>query len=518
MFKQYFLKCIDFIKQNYAWILLLLLFIFFFTFPVLILYDSAHYMSFVEIFEGKQPFSSWDIVRGPVFPIMIFLSNKLFGKTSIGLLFMYFFYYVIMLFVSKYILDFLSLKSKKTQIALYVLFFLLVILNPIIFGYYHSLLTEGIAISFALLSSLCAWKLLTFSKEKNPHFLLLAFYFILMTPISWFLKQPYLSTVIFPLGVAAVIQLFTAKEVKQKLSVCLVVVFSLFSLFLSMRVWNVFLQKQDIDLNTTRNISKNFGNQLLYSIRNLRIETDENGRSLEVQIVDREGKVIGVETIEKNESSFISTRDSILFILKVFVKYPLSMLDSYFANYLALINIYNTFSPDGVGYFIKDRTWDLDGCVENCVIAISVLDKKSNIYYMPDEMYVRVEDYEQYMNTPPILRIILRLFVKPSILIFNISFLLLPFVLVFTIVYWFVQRKKIDVYIQKIFTLSIILLSYSFLHLLLHTVTGAIIDRYATPAYITTILGYMCLCVVFWKSKGSVKDLKKVEKSRIKHS
>lgn len=502
MFKKYFLKCIDFVKKNYTLILFLLLFIFFFTFPVLILYDSAHYMSFVEIFEGKQPFSSWDIVRGPVFPILIFVSNKLFGETSVGLLFMNFFFYVIMLFISKHILDFLSTKNKKVRTVLYILFFFLVILNPIIFGYYHSLLTEGIAITIAVLSSLFAYKLVSFSKEENPYFWLLSLYFIIMMPVSWFLKQPYLSTVLFPLVIATLIQLFTTKNIKHKLSVVLVLVLSVSSLFLSVKLWNVFLYKQNIDLNTKRNVTKNLGNQLLESIPNIIMESNED--VLEMKIVNSEDKVIGIETIKKSEDGFVSTKDTVLFILKTFVKHPLSILDSYISNYLALINIYNTFSPDGVGYFIKDRTWDLDGCVENCAIAISVLDKKSNIYYMPDEMYVRVEDYEQYMSSPPILRIILRLFVKPSILIFNISFLLLPFVLVFTIVYWFIQRKKIDVYIQKIFTLSIILLSYSFLHLLLHTVTGAIIDRYATPAYITTILGYMCLCVVVGR-RGEVR-------------
>jgi hypothetical protein len=122
---------------------------------------------------------------------------------------------------------------------------------------------------------------------------------------------------------------------------------------------------------------------------------------------------------------------------------------------------------------------------------------------MSEEMYSRVVDYEQHINTPPVLRGILRLFVKPSILIFNISFLFLPFVLTVTVIYWFVQRKNGDVYRQKVLTLAIILLGYSFLHLVLHTVTGAIIDRYAVPAYITTILGYMCFCFAFCKFEKS---------------
>ena len=42
--------------------------------------------NYVAILEKEAPWSSWDIVRGPVFPIIIFLSDKIFGKTSTGIL------------------------------------------------------------------------------------------------------------------------------------------------------------------------------------------------------------------------------------------------------------------------------------------------------------------------------------------------------------------------------------------------------------------------------------------------
>lgn len=495
MFKEYYLKYRNFVKKNSSLIIFILLFIFFFTFPVLILYDSAHYMNFVEIFEGKQSFSNWDIVRGPVFPILIFLSNKLFGKTSVGLLFMNFFFYLIMLFVSRYILDFLSIKNRKKQMILYALFFFLIILNPILFGYYHTLLTEGIAITLAILSSLLAWKLLTFSKDKNPYSLPLAIYFIIMTPVSWFLKQPYLSTVLFPLGVATVIQLFLTKNIKQKLSVALVLVLSLLSLFFSVKLWNVFLQEQNVDMNTDRNVTITLGNQLLETMPNIKINTEDGEMDMNIEIVDRDAKVVGVGSVKKNEEGFVNTKDAIMFILKTFVKHPLQVIDSYFTNYLALINIHSTYTSDGVSYYIKDRVWDASGCVENCAIAISLLDKKSNVYYMSEEMYLRVQDYEQYVNSPFVLRKVLRLFVKSSILIFNISLLLLPFIFIVSIIYWIIQKQKNDEFKQRAFALSVILLGFSFLHLLLHAVTGAVIDRYATPSYITTILGYISFYV-----------------------
>ena len=120
---------------------------------------------------------------------------------------------------------------------------------------------------------------------------------------------------------------------------------------------------------------------------------------------------------------------------------------------------------------------------------------------MSENMYARVKDYEQYLNTPPIQRGMLSLFVKPSIIVFNISFLLLPFVLISLVTYWIISKPKYGRFKQKALALSLILLSFSFLHLIVHTVTGAIIDRYAVPSYITTILGYISFCLAFFKKE-----------------
>ena len=71
--------------------------------------------------------------------------------------------------------------------------------------------------------------------------------------------------------------------------------------------------------------------------------------------------------------------------------------------------------------------------------------------------------------------------------LFKFVFLLLP-ILTIVIIAIRLTTKKSEHYKKKM-NLIIILLGFSFLHLLLHTVTGAIIDRYAVPAFITTILG-----------------------------
>lgn len=494
----------DFFVKNYKVIFLLILFFFFFSFPILILFDSAHYMSFVEIFEGKESFSSWDIIRGPVFPVLIFLSNKLFGKTAMGVLIMCFLLYLLMIVIVRYLLNFLSDDSKKKKIFIYLCFILLVLLNPIVFGYYHTLLTECVAITIAILSSFLAWKFLFVEKKEKFYFIFLVIYFVVMTPFSWFLKQPYLSIVLFPLIIVAVLRLFLGRSFIHRIQILCVLFTSLLSLFISINLWNGFLGSKGIDLHSKRNIVGGFGNQILSALSNIRIKETENQGIAEIEILNESGDVVEISEIKKNDIGFVTTKDSVLFILQTFFKYPLTTMKSYVSNYLALINLYKTYTPDSINYYIESKNLVFDGCVENCVIATSILNKKSNIYYMPEEMYARVKDYEQYLNTPPVQRGVLNLFVKPSIVAFNISFLLLPFVLIFLVVYWIISKPKYGKFKQKALALSLILLSFSFLHLLVHTVTGAIIDRYASPVYITTILGYLCIFTVLCKDKKLV--------------
>lgn len=494
----------DFFVKNYKVIFLLILFFFFFSFPILILFDSAHYMSFVEIFEGKESFSSWDIIRGPVFPVLIFLSNKLFGKTAMGVLIMCFLLYLLMIVIVRYLLNFLSDDSKKKKIFIYLCFILLVLLNPIVFGYYHTLLTECVAITIAILSSFLAWKFLFVEKKEKFYFIFLVIYFVVMTPFSWFLKQPYLSIVLFPLIIVAVLRLFLGRSFIHRIQILCVLFTSLLSLFISINLWNGFLGSKGIDLHSKRNIVGGFGNQILSALSNIRIKETENQGIAEIEILNESGDVVEISEIKKNDIGFVTTKDSVLFILQTFFKYPLTTMKSYVSNYLALINLYKTYTPDSINYYIESKNLVFDGCVENCVIATSILNKKSNIYYMSEDMYARVKDYEQYLNTPPVQRGVLNLFVKPSIVAFNISFLLLPFVLIFLVVYWIISKPKYGKFKQKALALSLILLSFSFLHLLVHTVTGAIIDRYASPVYITTILGYLCIFTVLCKDKKLV--------------
>ena len=116
--------------------MIVLVTIFYFEYSVSILWDSAHYMNYVNIFEGNLAWNQWDVVRGPVFPIIIYLGNFIFGKTSQGLIMNTYLYYVIMLvfcyrILREFFLEDKKVTIKKRNVIIGLFIFLMIIINPI---------------------------------------------------------------------------------------------------------------------------------------------------------------------------------------------------------------------------------------------------------------------------------------------------------------------------------------------------------------------------------------------------
>ena len=173
----------NFIKKNRQLFLLIILSIAFFSATLTITWDGAHYLSYVDIFEENKAFYTWDIVRGPVFPISIYLGDKIFGKSAIGILSLFFIVYLLYCFIIEKISNeiFDDIKFKK---IFKFLFFTFAIFNPVVFGYFHTLLTEILAIFLMVLSCYFAYKWVDAGGKKEKIFYSL--FFIFFIPFSHF--------------------------------------------------------------------------------------------------------------------------------------------------------------------------------------------------------------------------------------------------------------------------------------------------------------------------------------------
>lgn len=514
-------------KHNYIYLgLFLLLFIYYFSIPMNIFWDTGHYMSYVSILEGTLPWSSWDIVRGLIFPLILHVSNIIFGKTTQGILFLSFIFYLIMLFSVKCILDSAILKEKvKNKKILYILIFLFVIFDPLIYGYYHALLTEFIAITISLVMCYLSFKWLNVDFNANKKkYIIYSLVFFIGTIFSWHLKQPYVTITLFPViiaSVASIIKLCNLKNIVQR---SITILSCIVGLVASIFLWNQFLISKNIDLNTDRNITSSFGNQLITGLNNYEIIKDVKQEEIKdskllskkekkllknnnsdyylINIKNTNGKLIDQQIISLNEKNNISTTTSIIFILKQLFNHPYLIMESYVSNYLAIANLYPKVSNDGVNYKVE-KELALDYCHENCTIAISVASEKSNISYMLEESYNRVVNYEQYNDSPIVLRYLLKGLSFITTNLYKIVVILLPLLVILSTIS-FIKNHK-DKY-NNLLNIVFILSWYSLLHILVHVVTGACIDRYASPAYITIILSFILYIYYIIKTKIIIKE------------
>lgn len=497
----------------------LLLIIYYFSFAINIFWDTGHYMTYVEILERKAAFSTWDIVRGPIFPLLIYLSNLIFGKTTQGLILFSFLFYLGMLYTVKKIIDQLFSKEKNGSI-LYLIIFAYLILDPIIFGYYHTLLTEFIAMTISVVMCYCSWKWLEVEYENSKKNLLIYLaFFTIMSILAWHLKQPYVSIALFPVIIASILSVIEHKNMKNSLVRVGTSLICIFGVLLSIMAWNKFLSFNSINLNSERNVTASLGKQLMNALNNYNIvdkETEEIKFLDEVEkekllkenydlinVYNLDKKLIDQKIIKLNDKKNISSFSAISFVMKEFFDHPLLVSESYFSNYLAIANFYPKITEDNVVYYV-DKKLEINYCHENCSIAIGVSRSKSNIAYMTQEYYMKVKDYEQFNNAPILLKKVLQFLSPISQIIFKVLLVLLPFFTICATISFFMKKN-----LKRRKTLEIVLIFfwYSFLHILVHVITGAAIDRYASPVIIPTFLGSVLYIHLLIKSKKGKKEL-----------
>ncbi len=496
-------------KKKFVYLILgFILCSYFFLIPVHIFWDSAHYMTYVSIFEGVLPWNSWDIVRGLVFPLLIYISNLLFGKTVQGLLLLTFLFYLGMLFTVKLIIDqVFSKNEKKEKNIVSIIIFSIIILDPIIYGYYHALLTEFVAMTISLVMCYLSWKWihLDFFKDRK-RYVIYSFIFFLGTIFSWHLKQPYVSITIFPVLIASIISILRSWNLRNVLPRLTTVFSCILGLVLSMVLWNSFLSSKGINLKTNRNVIASFGNQLLFGLNNYEVlkefekddiqylSKEEENTLLQnkekyhlVNIKKPNRKIQDQTLISLDSSKNIGTGTAITFILKQLFIHPYLTMESYISNYLAIADLFPKNTKDGANYWI-DKDFTLDYCHENCEVATGVRLKKSNVSQMPKSYYKLVDDYEQFNNSSLPLRGFLKVTSKVSPNIFKMVILFLPVLIICLTVSMVKNRKTKNI---EFLTMLSILSWYSFLHLLVHVVTGASIDRYAAPVYIPVLISFI---------------------------
>jgi hypothetical protein len=228
------------------------------SYPITITFDSGHYMSLAHVI-NTQNWVDWDPVRGIVFPLFLCLSTKLLGYNQNALLvWMTLAHLLLFVFSVSFILYETKITKPLFRNIVIVVVFLFIILDPLILGIYHTMLTEFFAATIAVISTFFAHSLYQHSKciPKLSKKLLYSYaFFLVMVPIAWHLKQPYVGAAYFPFLLSCCLILLRNPKMRTLYLGIIANILIVISLGISIIAWNGFLPNTGLAANPNRSIN-----------------------------------------------------------------------------------------------------------------------------------------------------------------------------------------------------------------------------------------------------------------------
>ena len=510
---------IKFIKENKVKIFLIIVLILwsalFFNYNIITTYDSSEYLGMADVLGKSEMKSIWIGHRGLSFPLLIkiFLLLGINGKYP--LLIMLYVFYLIMIFglvkIYKNLKDKGFFNDKYSKVIYCILVFLLIILNPIIFGYYHAVLTEFISMTISVITSYLCLKWLDIDiKENKKESIIYAVIFALLSVFLYHVKQSLIPIMLVSLLITSLMSIIERCTLKNFALRFFTIMFSAVMAILSVIIWNVLMS--DIHVaEKTENLR--IKNKLIIGITEIKEVCDsENSEDLNINDFnisnkDKEEinnimnersnyKAFKIYKNIKNKYFVFYTKDNysfseqLGFYIKILFSSPQDVIDSYSKSYYKLI--------------FRDEHVPISRFIENYLIPMRIFSTKSNMIDVNSE-------YEKYIEPYKIDEITHNSVAK----IFNdIEFKLMDgftaftkcnvYILLFLIVILFgiylVYRKKMNMTNKKVMQFIIILYTISYGTIMPYVIFKHLVDRYIIPTLILTYLADILLVILIVKN------------------
>jgi len=387
------------------------------TYPVILTYDSGHYLWLADLLRTNQ-LQLWDPIRNVGYPLYLRLGQILLGYNQMSALIPMIINHIILyVFACLIIFEFFDF-SQRQKTFVKIIVFLFIALDPTIFGYYHVLLTEQLAATLAIISCYVAINLYK-SEPFSRTFYISLIYFAISIIVAWHIKQPYLGAALFPFFISGIL---TITKHRNKRILSTVVITGLASIGL---LWA---------LNA-------YWNRTLI----------QSGNIL------REDRQLSTWAVQSTTSQLDIIKSS-----------PMDYLNRIKDYYLVASNFY-IMSRQGTGDVIREPSFTRG--FENEVIAhrIFKLEDNSNLFYAPP--YAEYMAYLKSPANPPYwLERAHEARLDMSDFLFTFSYSLLPIAMLLLIVIQCKRSSSRTAYL-------IILAGTAFLNALIHS-TFAAIDRY----------------------------------------
>lgn len=527
------------IKNISLFVVCIILTIIFFSYNVVICVDSSHYCWLASLIEARKgAFADWDVARGIVFPLIIYILTVLIGKNVVSLQIGMFIAYSITLVICYFIYKYINKEfkiHKYLKIILGLLAMFLIILNPLIIGYYHTILTEYIAMTACIVAAYFAWKWIDINFVENKiKYIIYTMYFALSTVFMWHLKQPYILTIFVPVIISSILSIIKKFDWKNVLQRIITILTCVIMLIISLKVWNVILESKVTVINQRRTSSGFLSGQIIggmteyyqlplseeYEIENIlknekisegdkkKIADIKNGNIKEYKnflLIEcapyrnlensKEIKVIYMK--EEN----LSLAEALNFLFITFFENPKLIIEGYFNNYLTTIGLYKGKTVEVTSYVTKEL--NLTGTYENSYIAGNIYRDMSNNLNVPEYYTKYIENYNGINRQIKVVNNVMLKMLPYAIISFKVFLLFVPILFIISFIKFIILiiKKKENNKI-KIYEILTILYGYSFLNVLMYSMLGSLIDRYAISSYISVNVAilihfiYLCLSII----------------------
>ena len=323
----------------------------FFSLPILFSYDSSIYIEYLDFFSGEMPWGYWGKTRGWGYPLFLWISSVLFGESAYGLLLSSFILFILYVYYVNKSLNQIELCCKYSTVILCVL----IIINPIILGYYHFMLTEPLAATICIFIVYQILKYYKYTDIDKYQYLNNIIFVIVSCILLYFIKQMFFIIPILILFFSNCCLLLKKKISFIHFAASLCIIF--FFLFISINYWNKFLNNEsqsDMISKTDNTIFANVnveGQDLFnaYLIKGaIYFKYDNNSQTI---IALKNNEIIDIISYEGEINQFT-------YILSCFIHHPLLLLEGYLDGYGALANLYKIEVDPGMsvssGKIIKD--------------------------------------------------------------------------------------------------------------------------------------------------------------------